>query len=165
MTPTATAPSHCPQCSSLLRSETDDAPLFCSVCRFPLMLVAGKYRLESKLSEGGVGVVYLARHIGLSMFNERVIKVLKPALFAKEGAKERFHREVQLTANLSEHNYHIVRIYDDFGEEPQLGPYYVREYLRGESRGERLEGVAPLPLPLTHHIFGQLCDAIWQICK
>lgn len=94
------------------------------------------------------------------MFNERVIKVLKPALFAKEGAKERFHREVQLTANLSEHNYHIVRIYDDFGEEPQLGPYYVMEYLRGESLGERLEEMSPLPLPMVHHIFGQLCDAM-----
>lgn len=124
------------------------------------MLVAGKYRLESKLSEGGVGVVYLARHIGLSMFNERVIKVLKPSLFAKDGAKERFHREVQLTANLSEHNYHIVRIYDDFGEEPQLGPYYVMEYLRGESLGERLEQASPLPLPLTFYIFEQLCDAM-----
>lgn len=150
----------CPQCETPLQEQNQGQASFCSTCRFPLMLVAGKYRLESKLGEGGAGVVYLARHIGLSLFNERVIKVLKSSLFEKEGAKERFHREVQVTANLSEHNSHIVRIYDDFGEEPQLGPYYVMEYLRGESLKDRLERGERLPLEQVFHIFRQLCLAV-----
>jgi serine/threonine protein kinase len=122
------------------------------------MLVANKYRLHQMISEGGFSRVYLAHHIHLLDDNARVIKVIKPEVFEQPGMDTRFYREVRITASLSQRNEHIVRIYDDFGEESQLGYYYVMEYLQGLPLSKY--GTRPLPLGTALAIFDQLCDAI-----
>lgn len=153
------APSQCPSCQKRFDASSGGAA-FCPKCRFPLMLIAGKYRLERLINQGGFGMLYLARHVGLELFNERVIKVLKPEIFDQPGVLQRFQREVQLTANLSEQNNHIVRIYDDFGNEPLLGHYYVMEYLRGATLNDVQDGPELLDYDLVFHIFYQLCRAM-----
>lgn len=141
----------CPRCDF----NNDEAYRHCPLCGFPLMWVAGKYRIERELAEGGMAQVYLAHHTGLDYDTERVVKVVKPEVFAHKGTRQRFHQEIQITAALSQRNEHIVRIYDDFGEEEGLGHYYVMEYLEGLPLDGLLATRQGLDLPLALHIFFQ----------
>ena len=149
--------SACPQCETPLQ---DAGTSFCPKCSFPLMLIAGKYRLERALEKGGFGTVYLAHHTGLTRDTERVIKVIEPGMFAEEESQVRFRREVELTSSLSQRNNHIVRIYDDFGREPELGYYYVMEYLRGKPLSHVMCPGKALHAKLIFLLMEQLCSAL-----
>jgi serine/threonine protein kinase len=153
----------CPQCGADLsiNISQDSIPDFCRKCRFPLMLLAGKYRLIDKLNEGGFAILYKAEHIHLTRDPKRVIKIIKPEYLSNENMRARFEREVQVTSALSQRNNHIVRIYDDFGEIPNLGYFYVMEYLEGQPLNEQLDQEdGLLPLDLCYHLFLQLLDAM-----
>ncbi|MCK6511565.1 protein kinase [Myxococcota bacterium] len=153
----------CPHCEMNLAPYHDPSrPLrFCIHCHFPLLEIAGKYRLIDVLGKGGFGTVYRAQHTLIKRDPDRVIKVLKPDLIDKPGMKPRFLREVQLTSILSQHNPHIVRVFDDFGEVPDLGYFYVMEYLRGLPLTHFLRQTnAALPFDWSLEVFGQICDAM-----
>lgn len=159
----STALRTCPKCSTDLTPYTTlpIPPAFCLQCKFPLMLIANKYRLERVLGEGGFGTVYLAKHVRLERNAERVVKLLKPEVFQMDGMERRFSREVQLTSDLSQKNDHIVRIFDDFGEEEHLGHFYVMEYLEGRTLSEYISHPNAVPhISWSLAIFKQLCDAM-----
>lgn len=156
--------SSCPQCGlnlehTLKLKKSNDELLFCPRCLLPQVVIAGKYRLEGKLDEGGNGVIYLARHMDLELAPLRVVKFLKQDAFTNKNALQRFRREIQVTASISDVNQHIVRIFDDFGEVQGLGPYYIMEYLEGLTLDDLLfQG--ELPIQDVLHIFKQLCLAV-----
>lgn len=155
----------CPRCHtdfSETKKALDGQELaFCLKCQFPLILIAGKYRLESVLAEGGHGVVYKARHIYLRQDALRVVKILKSSVFDVPGMQTRFIREVQVTSALSQKDEHIVRIYDDFGTLPNMGPFYVMEFLEGTRLDHFLAQQDRLiPLTFIVHIMKQLCTAM-----
>lgn len=125
------------------------------------MAIAGKYRLIRELTEGGFGLIYEAVHTKLTRDPKRAIKVIKQEYVDSEELQARFAREVQVTSALSQMNNHIVRIYDDFGEVPNFGHFFVMEFLEGQSLTDMLEHHNHLiPLDLCYHLFAQLCDAI-----
>lgn len=146
-------------CVNCGRSNPDDYRV-CPTCGFPLMLLAGKYRLVRELAEGGMGKVYLAEHVHLDYDTERVIKVIKSDALKHYGTLKRFRREVQVTAALSQQNQHIVRIFDDFGEEKGLGHYYVMEYLQGITLQALLSQNKKLNLATALSIFAQFCEGM-----
>ncbi|MCB9640090.1 MAG: serine/threonine protein kinase [Myxococcales bacterium] len=150
--------SSCPQCGAQ-QTPQESALLFCSQCRFPLKLIANKYRLVATIAEGGFGTVYRAEHIHLQEHKERAIKILKPEVMRARGMEARFYREVRLTASLSQHNEHIIRIYDDFGQDEHLGYYYVMEFLQGQPLADALLRTG-MPLKDMLVIGIQLCQAI-----
>lgn len=150
----------CPQCQASL-SEATTSPLCCEHCSFPLAQIAGKYEVVRKLGEGGFGKVYEAHHVRLSRDYRRVVKLIPATLITNEAKRTRLEREVQLTASLSQRNEHIVRVYDDFGEIPGVGFFYVMEHLDGASVRELLSRHPKgLPLSLCARLFLQLCNAI-----
>lgn len=132
----------------------------CPKCAVPLILLAGKYQLEQLISKGGMGQLYLARHLHLAERPERVIKVIHPKFFGNKRAVLRFQREVQVTALLSYDNEHIVRVYDDFGEEESLGHYYIMEYLQGQPLSQFMSNSYGMPLDLALHLFFQMTKAL-----
>jgi len=87
--------------------------------------IAGKYRVESVLGQGGMGAVYAARNV---MTGKRVaIKWLLPE-HATSNTRERLLREAQIASSIDHPN--VVDIYD-VGEH-QGGLFLVMEYLRGK---------------------------------
>ena len=161
---------NCPNCGAeqdlmLQEPRVEQEVRFCSNCQHPLVLVAGKYLLEQQIAEGGFGLIFRARHIRLDFDALRVIKFIRKEMFAQRSIAERFAREVQVTTYLSQRNPHIVRIFDDFGQIPKIGHYYVMEYLEGDNLAERLDRVERLPVTEALSIFRQLCSALDEAHK
>jgi serine/threonine-protein kinase len=93
--------------------------------------IAGKYRVESILGQGGMGAVFAARNV---LTGKRVaIKWLLPEL-AASTSRERLLREAQIAASIDHPN--VVDIYD-VGEH-HGGLFLVMEYLRGRNLADVL---------------------------
>ncbi|MFO0915656.1 MAG: serine/threonine-protein kinase [Pirellulales bacterium] len=90
------------------------------------------YRIIRVVGAGGMGVVFQAEDPNLQ--RHVAIKVMQPKLARNLEARQRFSREAMLTAAF-EHE-HVVTIYQ-VAETKQI-PYFVMEWLQGESLGSRL---------------------------
>lgn len=103
-----------------------------------------KYRIERKLGEGGIGLVYQATHLILDQ--PVAVKVLRLDQGHTGESAERLAREARTMARLD--SPHIVDVVD-FGYLPSGHPFLVLEYLRGETLAARLDRKGPLSLEHT----------------
>jgi predicted ATPase len=112
-------------------------------------LLVQRYRLDAKLGEGGMGVVYRAHD---SLLQRPVaVKTLSPALFGEEGAR-RFLREAQAVARLQHPS--IVAVFDAVEEGGSLA--IVMELVEGQTLRELL----PLPIPRVVEIAVQVLGGL-----
>lgn len=95
--------------------------------------VIGNCRLLEKIGEGGMALVYKARHQTLDV--DRVIKILRPHFYNFENYQKRFLREARLVALLNHPN--IVHVHNT-GEKGQV-VFIEMEYVEGETLRARLE--------------------------
>ncbi|MFI5309394.1 MAG: serine/threonine-protein kinase [Polyangiales bacterium] len=98
----------------------------------PPEVIAGRYRIEAKLGQGGMGSVWRAQH--LTLRSPVAIKLIDPALAQSEDSVARFLREAQAAASLR--SPHVVQILDHGVD--QGVPYIAMELLEGESLADRL---------------------------
>ncbi|MEN1729113.1 MAG: protein kinase [Pseudomonadota bacterium] len=94
--------------------------------------VLGRYHIISELGRGGMGVVYKAVDPKLERFI--AIKCLSEELSTDEITVTRFLREARNVAALN--HPHIAQIF--LADEDEGKPYFVMEFIDGESLGERL---------------------------
>ncbi|MEZ5354504.1 MAG: protein kinase [Bryobacteraceae bacterium] len=115
----------------------------------------GKYKVESRLGQGGMGTVYLALD---SQIQRRVaIKVFKLEISnADPRTAERFRAEAQTTAGLR--HPHIVTVYE-YGEQDGI-PYIVMEYLQGTDLHRVLQQGSKLSLLEKVRIIAEVASGL-----
>lgn len=115
--------------------------------------LAGRYRIERLVGEGGMATVFLAADL---RHDRRVaVKVIRPELVETLGA-DRFAREIRTTATL--HHPHILPLHDS-GEIDGL-LYYVMPFVEGESLRDRLRREHQLSLEDALRITADVADAL-----
>lgn len=119
---------------------------------FETEILDGRYRVESELGRGGMGVVYRGTQLALDrpVAIKRLLETHDPASVA------RFHREAIATGRLAHPG--IVQILDagiDRGE-----PYLVMELVEGEPLDEHLAQRGALPVDEALAIAWQIADAL-----
>jgi len=117
--------------------------------------LAGRYRVERQLGEGGMATVYLAAD--LRHGRKVALKVLNPEIAAAAGA-DRFLAEIETTAGLQ--HPHILPLFDS-GEAGGV-LYYVMPYIEGETLRERLDREGELPIAEVMHILRDVVDALTE---
>ena len=116
---------------------------------------AGKYTVERILGEGGMGIVFEARHIRIG---QRVaIKVLGSTLRDFPELVERFEREARACGSLS--SAHAVRVFDIDATEDGT-PFIVMELLAGRDLGQIIERDGPQSVSRSVRWVIEACDAI-----
>ena len=118
-------------------------------------LVADRYRIVSRIGEGGMGQVYLAEHI--RMKRKSAIKIMRPSLMDDRDAVQRFSREAENASQLSHPN--IAAIFD-FGTTADGVIYLAMEFVDGESLATKLERETALHPDIAVDILGQAADAL-----
>jgi Tol biopolymer transport system component/tRNA A-37 threonylcarbamoyl transferase component Bud32 len=115
--------------------------------------LAGRYRIERELGQGGMATVHLATDVR----HQRKVahKVLHPELSAVLGP-ERFLKEIELTANLQ--HPHILPLFDSGSADGQL--FYVMPFVDGETLRSRLERERQLPIGDALRIATEVADAL-----
>ncbi len=114
----------------------------------------GQYTLEEKIGEGGMGVVYKARHALLK--RPTAVKLLK-ADVANSRTTAWFEREVQLASQLTHPN--TIAIYD-YGITAEGLFYYAMEYLDGVTLLQVVQQSGPLSVRRTIHILRQIAGSL-----
>ncbi|HET7506214.1 MAG TPA: protein kinase [Kofleriaceae bacterium] len=114
-----------------------------------------KYRVDSILGHGGMGVVAQCTHLAL---NELVaIKMLRRDVLDDPEAVKRFMREAQAAARLK--SEFVARV-TDVGESETKVPYMVMEYLEGHDLGNLLDDRGSLGVPWAVELTLQACEAL-----
>src|SRR5687768_758140 len=143
------------------RSHDFAGPPMCSVPHWRMTepsprlsaALAGRYRIERELGQGGMATVYLAQD---EKHDRKVaIKVLKPELAAVIGA-ERFLSEIKTTANLQ--HPHILPLHDSGQADSFL--FYVMPFVAGESLRDRLNREKQLPIGDAMRIATEVASAL-----
>jgi serine/threonine-protein kinase len=103
-----------------------------------------------------MGRVYGAKDVLLGDV-PAAVKFLAQTLL-NENMRDRFEREAKTCAQLGQRSMHIVRV-SDYGVDEDEVPYYVMEYLRGESLSS-LISKQPISLPRFLSLSRQICKGL-----
>src|SRR5262245_6366091 len=95
-------------------------------------VIAGKYRLERTRARGGMGSIWVARHLQLDM--PVAVKLMDPKVAATADGRTRFEREAKAVASVQ--SPHVVQVHD-YGVHEGT-PYLAMELLEGEDLGARI---------------------------
>ena len=113
----------------------------------------GSYRIEGKLGEGGMGVVYRAKDTKLG--RHVALKVLPEALAGDADRMVRFEREARVLASLNHSNIATL-----FGVEESNGVRALAmELVEGSTLAERISR-GPIPIVEALTIARQICEAL-----
>ncbi|MET0410041.1 MAG: serine/threonine-protein kinase [Polyangiaceae bacterium] len=118
-------------------------------------VLAGKFRVERVIGQGGMGVVVEATNLSLE---QRVaLKFLLPRALREPGIAARFLREARAAARIR--SEHVARVID-FGTLENSAPYIVMEFLEGRDLSKRLKQGGPLSVGEAALFLLQACEAL-----
>jgi formylglycine-generating enzyme required for sulfatase activity/serine/threonine protein kinase len=146
----------CKQCypDAVTNCPQDSQPTFHSLSGNPIL--EGKYRLEKRLGQGGMGVVYSAKHSYLK--TQLAIKVILPDLVGNDPQLvTRFRQEALAAAAIRHHN--VVQV-TDYGVVDDKMPFLVMEYVEGESLHDLLAREKKLPPEKAIDLMQAICAGV-----
>jgi tRNA A-37 threonylcarbamoyl transferase component Bud32 len=114
-----------------------------------------RFRLESKIGQGGMGTVYEA--IDLQLERKVAIKLISENLIADSVALDRFQREALILAGFQHPN--VVTLFD-VGVMPDGRPFLVMERLQGRTLREELNCRTKLSSDEVHSVVRQVCAGL-----
>ncbi|HJK89549.1 MAG TPA: serine/threonine-protein kinase, partial [Polyangiaceae bacterium LLY-WYZ-15_(1-7)] len=117
--------------------------------------IDGRYLVEKVLGEGGMGLVYKAKHVVLQ--KPLALKVLRPDVSKDEEIITRFRQEAQSASAIG--NQHIIDI-SDFGTLGDGSTYFVMEFLEGVDLTGAIEAGPFIQPARAVYIVKQLCQAL-----
>jgi len=118
-------------------------------------ILEDKYEILRQIGQGGMGVVYEARHVALKV--TVAIKVLHPGEADDPNMLARFRAEAQSSASIKHPN--VVDV-TDFGLTPDRRPFFVMEYLAGESLANRLDRLGFFNERMVVEVADQILDGL-----
>jgi serine/threonine-protein kinase len=118
-------------------------------------IIAGKYRVDRVLGEGGMATVYAAMH--LELHEPVALKLLKPAIADSPPIVQRFLREARAAVRIK--SEHVARVLD-VGTLEGGAPYMVMEMLVGEDLRRVCQARGPLPVEDAVVYVIQACEAL-----
>jgi tRNA A-37 threonylcarbamoyl transferase component Bud32 len=120
-------------------------------------IIAEKYRVVSRLGEGGMAIVYEAENVAIK---KRVaLKIAQGPDAIRDDVEARFTREIEASSRV-EHP-HVAAVFDG-GKLPTGEPYLVSQLLRGQSLHDRL-GAGPIAWKEACAITAQIADGLAAI--
>lgn len=118
----------------------------------------GRYSIDRLLGSGAMGFVFLGRDPELDRpVAVKTVRDLKMDPGAMDTFLERFRNEARAAARL--HHPNIVQVYD-VGEEEELGPYLVFEYVAGSTLKQQLKSKGPLEPAQVVRLAEEIGDAL-----
>jgi eukaryotic-like serine/threonine-protein kinase len=117
-------------------------------------LVANRYHLVELVGRGAMGKVYRAEDVLLG--GVIAVKFLAQTLLNSK-MRDRFKSEARTCAQLGQKSIHIVRVTDYGVDEKDEVPFYVMEYLQGQSLSEIISQQHGIPLPQFLSLARQIC--------
>ncbi len=119
-------------------------------------VLEGKYHLESRLGQGGMGVVYKARHAFLK--TQLAIKIILPDLVGNDPQLvTRFRQEALAAAAIRHQN--VVGV-TDYGVIQGQIPFLVMEYVDGESLHDMLTREKVLSPEKALELMSAICAGV-----
>jgi serine/threonine protein kinase len=117
--------------------------------------LADRYEIQSLIGEGGIGLVYKARHI---LMNRTVaIKIIRAEMIDNSTLLQRFQQEATAISKLDHPN--IVKVYD-YGVAPDGLPYLVMDCLEGTTLSDLLTAQGKMSPERAMPLFLQACHAL-----
>jgi tetratricopeptide (TPR) repeat protein len=117
-------------------------------------VLAGRFRIETVLGIGGMGVVYRARDLSLDV--PVALKLLRPELATRADAFDRFRQELLTARQVS--SPHVVRIHDLAQDGAQW--FITMDLIEGEGLDRRIDRDGPLPPDDALAIARQLAEGL-----
>jgi serine/threonine protein kinase len=136
-------------------SATQELPDEPEVDSLPGTVVDGRYKIEKRIGEGGMGIVYSATHAMLG--KKLALKVLRGEVARDPDVVQRFITEAQSATSIGHEN--IIDI-SDFGRLPDRTVYFVMEYLDGEALTKLIRRGGSIPVREAVHIIRQIASAL-----
>jgi serine/threonine protein kinase len=120
----------------------------------PGQVVFGRYLVKKELGRGGMGTVWLVRHVTLD--TDRALKLIVANIAFDPQARGRFRREAQAMARFTHPN--AVTVHDALLTNDVA--FIEMELVPGKSLAELFPRGTAVPVPLVGRILRQLCDVL-----
>lgn len=147
---------HCKNCfaDEVQTCPNDGMPTMHTISGEPVL--EGKYHLESRVGQGGMGVVYKARHAYLKTLH--AIKIILPDLVGNDPELvTRFRQEALASAAIRHPNVVAVT---DYGVAQGTMPFLVMEFVEGESLHDLLAREHKLSPERAFELISAICAGI-----
>ena len=149
----------CPTCRCCYTDDVNHCPDDGSVTTTTIAgepILDGRYQLEKRLGQGGMGVVFKARHIFLK--TQHAIKVILPDLVGNDpNLVTRFRQEALAAAAIRHQNIIAVT---DFGVVRGTMPFLVMEFVRGKSLQEIMADEGAMSPLRANELIQPICAGI-----